>query len=80
MHRKQQFIVEDESSNPCSVNSGVPRGTFLGPLPFLCHMNDLSQRVTSKVRLSTDDCLLYRPRHFTSDQLLLQQDLAALET
>ena len=32
------------------------------------------------VRLFADDCLLYRPIHSPRDQLLLQQDLAALET
>ena len=65
---------------PCSVDSGVPQGSVLGPLLFLCHINDLPQRVTSKVRLIADDCLLYRPIHSPHDQLLLQQDLAALET
>ena len=78
--RKQQVIVEGESSKPCSVDSGVPQGSVLGPLLLLCHINDLPQRVTSKVRLFADDCLLYRPIHSPRDQLLLQQDLAALET
>ena len=80
VHRKQQVIVEGESSKPCSVDSGVPQGSVLGPLLFLCHINDLSQRVTSKDRLFADDCLLYRPIHSPCDQLLLQQDLAAIET
>ena len=78
--RKQQVIVEGESSKPCSVDSGVPQGSVLGPLLFLCHINDLPQRITSKVRLFADDCLLYRQIHSPRDQLLLQQDLAALET
>ena len=46
----------------------------------MCHINDLPQRVISKVRLFADDCLLYRPIHSPHDQLLLQQDIAALET
>ena len=63
VHRKQQVIVEGESTKPCSVDSGVPRGIFLGHLLFLCHINDLPQRVTSKVRLLVNYCLLYRPIH-----------------
>ena len=78
--RKQQVIVEEESSKPCIVDSGVPQSSVLGPLLFLCHINDLPQRVTSKVRLFADDCLLHRPMHSPRDQLLLQQDLAAVET
>ena len=77
VHRKQQVIVEGESSMPCSAYSGVPQGSVIGPLLFWCHINDLPQRVTSEVRLSADDCLLYRPIHSPCDQLILQQDLAS---
>ena len=49
---------------PCSVDSGVPQGSVLDPLISLCHINDLPQRVTSKVRLFADYCLLYRPIDF----------------
>ena len=55
MLRKQQVIVEGESSKPYPVDSGVPQGSVQGPLLFLCHINDLPQRVTSKVRLFADD-------------------------
>ena len=78
--RKQQVIVEGDSSKPCTIDSGVPQGSVLGPLIFLCHINDLPQRVAAKVRLFADYCLLYRPIHSPRHQPLLQQDLAALET
>ena len=60
--RKQQVVVEGEHSSPVNVDSGVPQGTVLGPLLFLCFINDLPLHVSSSVRLFADDCLLYR--HF----------------
>ena len=62
MHRKQQVIVEAESSKPCSVESGVPQGSVLGPC-FSCATKTTYLRATSKVTLFADDCLLYRPMH-----------------
>ena len=53
MHRRQQVIVEGESSKPFTVDSGEPQGSVLGPLLLLCHINNFPQRVISKVRLST---------------------------
>ena len=36
VHIKQQVIVEGESSKPSSVDSGVPRGSVLGPMLSMC--------------------------------------------
>jgi hypothetical protein len=40
---------------------------ILGPLLFLCHINDLPDAVKSQVRLFADDCLLYRPINSQKD-------------
>ena len=48
-------------------------------LLFLCYINDLPESVTSKVRLFTDDCLLYREINSFDDHLKLQTDLKQLE-
>ena len=63
-----------------TVDSGVPQGTVLGPILFLCHINDLPDALKSQVRLFADDCLLYRPINSQKDHDILQQDLKNLET
>ena len=78
-NRFMKVIVDGESSSETKVLSGVPQGTVLGPLLFLVHINDLPERVTSKVRLFADDCLLYREIKSPADSEELQKDLANLE-
>ena len=77
--RKQQVVIDGISSTSCSVDSGVPQGTVLGPLLFLCHINDLPLSVSSQVRLFADDCLIYRNIKTADDQKQLQDDLSKLE-
>ena len=78
-NRSQRVIVEGEASESVKVLSGVPQGTVLGPLLFLCFINDLPSHVTSQARLFADDCLLYRPIKTKQDHITLQQDLTNLE-
>lgn len=61
-------------SRQVEIDSGVPQGTVLGPLLFLCHINDLPERVDSQIRLFADDCLLYRPINSMKDYQTLQED------
>ena len=78
-NRQQRVLVDGEFSSFDKVLSGVPQGTVLGPLLFLCHINDLPFHVKSQIRLFADDCLLYRKIKTEKDQQIIQDDLTALE-
>lgn len=73
--RTQQVKVGNSLSKPIRVTSGVPQGSVLGPMLFNVFINDITDGVTSKVRLYADDCALYRTIHGTEDELALQCDL-----
>ena len=75
-----KVVVDGEESDSVTVDSGVPQGTVLGPLLFLCHIDDLPDAVKSTVRLFADDCLLYRSIRNRDDPLALERDLQQLET
>ena len=77
--RYMRVVVDGECSRKVTVDSGVPQGTVMGPLLFLCHINDLPQSVNSQVRLFADDCLLYRKISSQEDHHILQNDLIELE-
>ena len=77
--RKTNVVVEGQKSHSVHVGSCVPIGTVLGLLLFLCHINDLPERVNSQIRLFADDCLLYRPINSPQDHQTLQRNLNNLK-
>ena len=79
--RTQRVCVYGERSTSADVLSGVPQGTILGLLLFLCFINDLPSVVSqgSQIRLFADYyCLVYRAIRSIDDQLQLQEDLKNL--
>jgi len=77
--RCQNVILNGEISHqPCSVTSGVPQGSVLGPLLFLYYINDIPKIVKSSIKLYTDDALLCRNINLEEDIRILQEDLSAL--
>lgn len=62
--RIQQVVIEDSFSSPCSLSSGIPQGSILGPLLFLIYINDIdncSQPLdeTGGISLFADDAKMY---------------------
>ena len=78
LKRTQKVLIDGKFSKPSHVLSGVPQGTVLGPLFFLCFINDLPDTVSSNIRLFADDAFLYRQINSISDHHALQSDLNAL--
>jgi hypothetical protein len=76
MNREQHVKVNNAVSPPATVISGVPQGTVLGPLLFLCYSADLPNVVKhSKLSIYADDTKLYSAIHNMDDCLNLQEDL-----
>ena len=78
-NRTQRVMIEGTLSEAAPVTSGVPQCSVLGPLLFLCYINDLPACVSSHIRLFADDCLLYRTINAQHDTVILQDDLNILE-
>jgi len=76
--RQQLVLLQNERSQSCSVLSGVPQGSVVGPLLFLLYISDLPSNVTSKIRLYADDVILYREIHSEDNVFRLQKDLDAI--
>ena len=59
-------VLNGQNSSWANVHAGVPQGSILGPLIFLIYINDLSDNLTSNVKLFTDDTLLFSAVHDVS--------------
>ena len=56
--RQQIVVANGINSEPGTVNCGVPQGSILGPLLFLCYVNDMSISLKCKLLLYADDSAL----------------------
>ena len=58
-NRKQRVVLNGFYSDYSIVESGVPQGSVLGPLPFLIYINDLEKNIRSNVKFFADDTMLF---------------------
>ena len=58
--RRQIVSVNECNSSPLDITCGVPQGSILGPLLYLCYVNDMSISVSQKctLLLYADDSIL----------------------
>ena len=77
-NRSQQVVIDSEESDSIPVNSVVPQGSVLGPIPFLAQINDLHGEISSQIYLFADDTALYLTIKGEEDILALQKDLDTL--
>ena len=56
----------------------MPQGTVLGPLLFLLYVNDITNNISSEIRLFADDYILYRTIRTASDVSTLLADIDRL--
>ena len=69
--------MDGEESEWKDVVSGIPQGSVLGPMLFVCFVNDLPNAVTSSVLLFADDTKIFT--EVPVNQQTLQQVLDKLQ-
>ena len=62
-------------SDWCSVTSGVPQGSVLGPIFFVLFVNDINDVVSSPLFQFADDHTILRPILSERDHVALQNDI-----
>ena len=61
--RKQRVVSNGQYSSWTSIEAGVPQGSILGPLMFFIYINNLSDDLTTNVKLFADDTSLFSIVH-----------------
>ena len=73
--RLQYVKVGGMKSSTCSVSSGIPQGSILGPILFLIFINDLPDCLKSVCHIFADDTKVYNS---SNNDIILQNDIDEL--
>lgn len=76
--RKQYVSFNGSRSHEFFPGTGVPQGSHLGPILFLCYINDLSYVVKSQLLMFADDAKIFRETKSALDCCALQNDIDAI--
>jgi len=58
--RRQRVLVHGLESSWARVVSGVPQGSDLGPILFVCYINDMPDTILSFIHVYADDTKMSR--------------------
>ena len=72
--RSQIVSINSICSTSRTIQCGVPQGSLLGPLLYLCYCNDMSISVESKLLLYADDSIIM---YSDKDPNIISQKLAS---
>ena len=75
--RFQRVVIGNKMSNSCSVTSGVPQGSILGPTLFVLFLNDITSDLSpgTNIAMYADDTKIWRRIINQDDHWILQRDI-----
>ena len=77
--RRQKVVVNGEESDWAEVLSGVPQGSVLGPVLFICYINDLPEVIHTTVKMFADDTKVFADVSDASNITEIQEDINRLD-
>ena len=75
--RTQAVVIGNKKSTVCTVVSGVPQGSIIGPSLFILFLNDITVGLTpgTNITMYADDTKIWREINYESDHIILQKDI-----